>query len=48
MGEWEEGGTSVGGGKLTQERMIDAVATKVTAKKETEKLSNADKDKVDE
>ena len=34
---WEWGGTGYGGGKVTQERMTEADAAKVAAKKETEK-----------
>ena len=34
LGGWEEVGNNDGGGKLTQESMIDADTAKVTAKKE--------------
>ena len=44
MGGWYEGGIVDGGGKLTQDRMADADAEKVTAKQS----SNADENKVDE
>ena len=43
----EEGVTVDGGGKETQKRMADSERANVTAKKEAEKLSNADKNKVD-
>ena len=33
LGGWYEGGTVDGGGKVTQERTVDADSTKVTAKK---------------
>ena len=47
MGGWEEVGTIDGGGKVTQERMTDADAARVTAKK-GEFFSKSDENKVDE
>ena len=47
LGGWEEGGTVDGNGKVTQDRMKDAYAAKVTAKKGAKLLSNADKNKAD-
>ena len=48
LGGLEEGGTVDGDGNVTQERITDADGSKVTAKKETKTLSNANENKVDE